>query len=62
VDQEHRGVKRIIRPRLGFKAVEAARSTLAGVELMHLLKQRQLVVQERDKGRTPAEPFYSLAA
>ena len=47
---------------LGFKAFDAAQSTLVGIELMHMLKKRQLVVEERDKGRTAAELFYSLAA
>jgi hypothetical protein len=47
---------------LGFKSVEAAQSTLAGVELMHMLKTGQLVVEEGAKGLTPAEQFYALAA
>jgi hypothetical protein len=47
---------------LGFKPVEAAHSTLAGLELMHMLKKRQLVVKEGEKGLTPAEQFDSLAA
>jgi putative transposase len=34
VEQDHRAVKRITRPMLGFKSVEAAQCTLAGVELM----------------------------
>jgi hypothetical protein len=29
---------------------------------MHMLKKRQLVVEEGDEGRTTAELFYSLAA
>jgi hypothetical protein len=28
----------------------------------HMIKKRQLVVEERDEGLTVAEPFYSLAA
>ena len=39
-----------------------AQSTLVGIELMHMIKKRQLVVEERDKGRTAAELFYALAA
>ena len=62
VEQDHRGVKRITRPMLGFKSFEAAECTLAGVELMHMLKKRQLVVAEGDEGRTAAEQFYALAA
>jgi transposase-like protein len=62
VEQEHRGVKRVPRPMLGFKSFTAAQDTLVGIELMHMIKQRQLVVEEGDEGRTAAELFYSLAA
>src|SRR5467141_1933252 len=62
VEQDHRGGKRITRPMLGFKAFDAAQSTLVGIELMHMIKKRQMVVEERAKGRTAAEQFYALAA
>jgi putative transposase len=62
VEQDHRAVKRITRPMLGFKAFDAAQCTLAGVELMHMIKKRQLVVEAGDEGLTAAELFYSLAA
>jgi putative transposase len=62
VEQDHRGVKRVTRPMLGFKSFEAAQDTLVGIELMHMLKKRQLVVKEGDEGLTAAELFYSLAA
>jgi putative transposase len=62
IEQDHRAVKRVIRPMLGFKAFEAAQATLAGIELMHRLKKRQLVVEAGAKGLTAAKRFYSLAA
>jgi putative transposase len=62
VEQDHRSVKRITRPMLGFKSVEAAHSTLVGVELMHMLKKGQLAVEEGARGLTPAQQFYALAA
>jgi transposase-like protein len=62
VEQDHRAVKRITRPMLGFKSFETAQSTLAGIELMHMLKKKQLVVEAGDEGRTAAEQFYALAA
>ena len=43
VEQDHRGVKRITRPMLGFKSFEAAQATLVGIELMRMIKERQLV-------------------
>ena len=38
VEQDHRGVKRVTRAMLGFKAFEAAQDTLVGIELMHMIK------------------------
>jgi putative transposase len=62
VEQDHRGVKRVTRPMLGFKSFDAAQHALAGVELMHMIKKRQLVVEEGEEGLTSAELFYALAA
>jgi putative transposase len=62
VEQDHRAVKRVTRPMLGFKAFDAAQHTLVGIELMHMLKKGQMVVEEGVKGLTPAEQFYALAA
>ena len=62
VEHDHRGVKRVTRPMLGFKSFEAAQDTLVGIELMHMIKKRQMVVKAGDEGRSAAELFYSLAA
>src|SRR5215471_18459447 len=62
VEQDHRGVKRVTRPMLGFKSFEAAQDTLVGIELMHMIKKKQLVLEAGDEGLTAAELFYSLAA
>ena len=45
VEQDQRGVKRITRSMLGFKAFDAAQATLVGIELMHMIKKRQMVVR-----------------
>jgi len=61
VEQDHRAVKRIVRPMLGFKSFWAARCTIAGIEVMHAIHKGQL----RSPGYeslTPAEQFYALAA
>ncbi len=60
VEQDHRGVKRITRPMLGFKSFEAAQNTLAGIELMQMIKKKQIGLEE--KGLSAAEQFYALAA
>jgi len=41
VEQDHRAVKRVTRPMLGFKSVEAAQCSLTGIELMHMLRKGQ---------------------
>jgi len=62
VEQDHRAVQRVTRPRLGCKSFVAAQDTLVGIELMHMIKKRQMVVEARDEGRTAAELCYALAA
>jgi len=61
VEQDHRGVKRVTRPMLGFKAFEAAQATVVGIELMHMLRKGQLAGGS-EQGLTAAERFYALAA
>jgi putative transposase len=62
VEQDHRDVKRVTRPMWGFKSFEAAQDTLVGIELMHMIKKKQMRVEAGDEGLTAAELFYSLAA
>ena len=61
VEQDHRGVKRITHPMLGFTSFDAAQSTLVGIELMHMLRKRQLD-DGVEQGLTAAEQFSALAA
>ena len=62
VEQDHRAVKRVTRPMLGFKSFTAAQDTLVGIELLHMIKKKQMVVEAGEEGLTAAEQFYSLAA
>jgi transposase-like protein len=62
IEQDHRAIKRMTRPMLGFKSFDTAQSTLGGIELMHMLKKRQLGAEEGNENLTVAELFYSLAA
>jgi len=61
VEQDHRAIKRVTRPMLGFKAFDAAQATLTGIELMYMLRKGQLE-GGREQGRSAAEQFYALAA
>ena len=61
VEQDHRAIKRITRPMLGFKSFWSARTTIGGIETMHMIKKGQM---DCPAGSTTsaANQFYSLAA
>ncbi|MDE9552002.1 DDE-type integrase/transposase/recombinase, partial [Xenorhabdus bovienii] len=61
IEQDHRHVKRRIRPMLGFKSFRRAQTILAGIELVSMLRKRQYS-QPEDKTLSPAEIFYRLTA
>jgi len=42
VEQDHRFIKKITRPMLGFKAFYSAAATLAGIEAAHMIRKGQL--------------------
>src|SRR5262247_3336779 len=46
VEQDHRAVKRLTRPMLGFQSFWAARCTIAGMEAMHAIRKGQLLTSE----------------
>ncbi|KQZ22837.1 integrase [Mesorhizobium sp. Root552] len=41
IEQDHRRIKRRIRPMLGFKSFSSAGVTLAGIEMVHMMRKRQ---------------------
>ena len=61
VEQDHRRVKRRCRAMLGFKNFDAAQKTLAGIELIHMIKKGQMRAT-RGNRLSPAAQFYGLAA
>src|SRR5215510_4246392 len=52
IEQDHRAVKRMTRPMLGFTSFDAAQVTLSGIELMPMLKKQQMMLEAEDKGLT----------
>lgn len=42
VEQDHRGIKRWIRPLMGFKAFTTAAATLDGIEMANMIMKGQL--------------------
>ena len=59
VEQDHRGVKRITNPMMGFKSFLSAQHTLTGIELVRMINKGQLVTGD---DMSPAQQFYVLAA
>jgi putative transposase len=41
IEQDHRAIKRRVRPMLGFKSVASARVILGGIELIHMMRKHQ---------------------
>ncbi|EXL04857.1 hypothetical protein BG36_09015 [Aquamicrobium defluvii] len=41
IEQDHRCVKRRVRPMLGFKSFTSAVATLGGIEMVHMMRKRQ---------------------
>jgi putative transposase len=60
VEQDHRAVKRVTQPMLGFKSFRPARAVLAGIELMHMIRKGQFNIAGCN-GMSFADQFYALA-
>ncbi|MFM0514907.1 IS6 family transposase [Paraburkholderia sp. RL17-373-BIF-A] len=56
VEQDHRAIKRIFKPMMGFKDFRCARIILSGIEVMHMIRKGQM---KAAKGTlpSPAEQF-----
>lgn len=57
VEQDHRFIKRLTRPMLGFKSFDSASATLDGVEVAHMIRKGQFT-----PGVCPFQQFAELAA
>ena len=60
IEQDHRAVKRITRPMLGFKSFRCARIMISGIETTHMIRQGKLG-DIKDQASSAANQFYSLA-
>jgi transposase-like protein len=59
VEQDHRAVKRITRPMMGFKSFRCARAIIAGIETMHMIRKGQMV-SPQGTALSAAQQFHSL--
>ena len=58
VEQDHRFIKKITKPMMGFRAFHSAGATLAGIETAHMIRKGQLI-----NNLLPAhQQFMALAA
>ncbi|WP_151720818.1 IS6 family transposase [Gemmobacter serpentinus] len=57
LEQDHRFIKRITRPMMGFKALHSAAATLAGIEVAHMIRKGQIA----NGNVSPFQTFAALA-
>ena len=60
VEQNHRAVKRVTKPMLNFKSFRSAKSVLAGIELMHMIRKGQFMMEVGNEWSFTKQ-FYALA-
>ena len=58
IEQDHRFIKKITKPMMGFKSFITAQATLTGVEVWHMIKKLQ---NKLHPSLLPWEQFYALA-
>jgi len=58
IEQDHRFIKRITGPMMGFKAVHSAAATIAGIETAHMIRKGQIPTD----GTNAFQVFAELAA
>jgi putative transposase len=61
IEQDHRTIKRRVRPMLGFKSMDSARAILHGIEMIHMMRKQQ-AKYACDPQPSLAEQFELLSA
>jgi transposase-like protein len=65
IEQDHRNIKRITKPMMGFKSFHSARRTLSGIEAMNMIRKGQVQGVESGDVRSQVEfvsRIFGLAA
>jgi putative transposase len=57
IEQDHRFIKKITKPMMGFKAFHSAKATIAGIEIAHMIRKGQLT----DENILAYKQFMALA-
>ncbi|OYR32470.1 DDE domain protein [Brucella lupini] len=58
LEQDHRFIKRITKPMMGFKAFHSASATIAGIEVAHMIRKNHF----DNENRSPFQVLAELAA
>ncbi|ANY77414.1 integrase [Microvirga ossetica] len=61
IEQDHRAIKRRVRPMLGFKSMSSVRMILSGIEMVHMMRKGQ-AKYARNRKTSLAEQFELLVA
>jgi transposase-like protein len=61
IEQDHRAIKRRVRPMLGFKSLDSARAILGGIEMVHMMRKGQAKYAQ-DRQSSLADQFEQLVA
>jgi putative transposase len=61
IEQDHRAIRRRVRPMLGIKSMASARTILGGIEMIHMMRKGQ-AKYARNRQPSLAEQFERLAA
>ena len=62
IEQDHRFIKRRVKPGLGFYSFETAWRTLQGYETMHMIRKGQVGAREIESQVTFIDGLFGLAA
>lgn len=64
VEQDHRGIKRLVKPGLGFKSFNTARRTIQGYEIINMMRKGQIKNVEKGAVKKRVEflhPIFGVA-
>jgi transposase-like protein len=56
IEPDHRNIKRIVKPMMGFKSFNSARKTLSGIEALNMIRKGQ-VKEMRKEDRVSQAKF-----
>jgi transposase-like protein len=60
VEQDHRRIKRLVRPGLGFKTFVTASRTIAGYEIMAMIRKGQVAIALANDMKAQSELIAAL--